>query len=198
MPSRFEVLRSYALRLQHHNVNTLSIQQASVKSTSEHIPYVLDCMKACHLFRRETLDHNTIWNIYAQKQKDYYLRHFEVQSPNNEEITRCYICANLVGKDKHSWFPPGKFDHLTPQHGIHHWNISHIISNSDSECGENFNLRICCRECNVRTGTSTPLHCAPRLRKEQSLAIIEGVETMEKAFNAYFQYYSGAQYEIIC
>lgn len=200
MPTRFDVIRSYARKLRdlERDQDLRLINDVLSKTTREHIAQVLQVMEECSLFRKVTSDHETIWNIYAQKQKKRYSSVFGLVSPIDNDITRCYVCANFVGRYKHSHFEQGQWDFSTPREGgIHHWNISHIHSYNETKCSENFNIRICCRECIVRMGTGTPFNCAVRYEKLKSLAHKEKIRTLEEAFKGYFQWYSGNKHEVV-
>jgi hypothetical protein len=183
--------------------------------------HILDRMLHHTLFHQKVLHHEIIWNIFASKQKERYREmrrnssaissSFLVSPPvspleeaitkhlvtvasaaeEDEDTTRCYLCGNLVNRHLHSYFEAGVWDYDTKELEAHHWNISHIFAHKHTKCGENFNLRICCRECNVRMKTSTPLQCARRLGKNErnSLAMRERIDTLTRAYVLYFLYY---------
>lgn len=196
--SRFEVLEQYEERLRRNNTEC-DISGVRKKST-DHIRLVLQAMQEAELFEAMTYDHEVIWEIFASKQKSRYLVVMGIATPEvpgfvKEDITRCYMCRCLVARQKHDKFPPGKWDIDTRSGEPHHWNISHIISKNDSNCSDNFNLRICCRQCNVHTGTSTPALCSVR-RELQGLAVRENIMSLEEAFYFYFQFYEGRRHGV--
>lgn len=194
MLTRYDVLTIYARRLLVEGVDTEVIREAAVRSKFNHVEVILKHMFEGGFFHEGTCDHETIWDIYAEKQKERYRTLLDMPSLDDRDVTRCYICAEYVGRELHDRFPYGEWDHDTSPGGIRHWNISHIFANSRSGCGENFNIRICCRKCNVHTGTATPVEDATRrcFPKDRSLARREKITTPAKAFHCYFRYYSGS------
>lgn len=197
MMSRYDVIKCYEEKLLENGVDPDTVGAASTKSKKEQVSYILDLMLENSLFCPDTRPNDVIWNIYAEKQKEQYRWLLGIESREDGNVTRCYICSNYVGRTLRGWFAQGHWDFDTPKKGNHHWNSSHIFAHKHTKCGENFNVRICCRECNVRTGTSTPLKCAKRLVREgsldsaRSLAMKESIETMGKAFHVYFRCYKG-------
>ncbi len=195
---RYEILRRYSRRILNSGYYDSNVLFASRKTrhTTEDAEHVIGKMTRQGLFRKRKVTHELVWSIYAEVQKEkYHRKNPHLHFPPN--TTRCYICSNLVGKDNHPHYDDGEWDVETPKDGIHSWSISHIISYPTSLCNENFNFRICCRECNVRIGTSNPYHTALSLDYNfvsegcPSLAIFEGIESLEYAFRIYFQYYKG-------
>lgn len=132
---RHESLRHYARTLLHHGHTSETILAAEKEDRHSvtTATYLLDRMLHFSLFHEKVLHHEIIWNIFAAKQKERYremrvtsissssMSPFEEAVANEieartsaaeegEDITRCYLCGNLVNRHLHSFFEAGVWD----------------------------------------------------------------------------------------
>lgn len=125
--------------------------------------------------RREPLPDEDVWNIYASKQRAFYLRMNIALTRYTEEQCPCYICARVTEKSV-----------------VGDWYAVHLLHPDLSGCYENFNTRVVCHVCCLMLGFDNPNTYALSLgrTRNNSLAIEERIETLERAIMLYFHSYA--------
>jgi hypothetical protein len=125
--------------------------------------------------RRETLFDQKAWDIFACRQRTLYLRMNLVLQRYAEDECPCYICARVTQKTV-----------------LGDWYITHLLHPDFFNCYEEFNVRIICYDCRVNVGHETPNVYATSLglNENNSLAIEEAVESLERGIMLYFHSYA--------
>lgn len=199
MYSCYVTLSSYSKKLRKRGIDVPVVRESMRKAKKEHIATILSMMIANDMFRHENKPHEVIWNIFAKKQKERYRGLLGITSSEGENISRCYICSSYVGEGLHGLCEEWKIK--STGETVKSWRITRIFRSAGEgktiKCGENFNIRICCHNCDERVSSCNMSdRIGGDVNISSSLAHHEAISYPIEAYCSYFQFYDGGTYGV--